>query len=52
MKDLFRLKRGLKNLANLDLYIHGFCVVKNFWKITKSNIDNVISHLATSITSS
>ncbi len=48
LKDFFRLKRGLKKSANLDLYIHGFCVVKNLWKINKSNIDNVISQLATS----
>ena len=52
LKDFFRLKRGLKKLKNLDLYIHGFCVVKNLWKTNKSNIDNVISQLATSITTS
>ncbi|WP_448375190.1 DDE-type integrase/transposase/recombinase, partial [Fervidobacterium sp.] len=52
LKDFFRLKRGLKKLKNLDLYINGFCVVKNIWKINKSNIDNVISQLATSITTS
>ncbi|WP_448376091.1 DDE-type integrase/transposase/recombinase [Fervidobacterium sp.] len=52
LKDFFRLKRGLKKLKNLDLYIHGFCVVKNLWKISKSNINNVISQLATSITTS
>ncbi|WP_448377530.1 DDE-type integrase/transposase/recombinase, partial [Fervidobacterium sp.] len=52
LKDFFRLKRGLKKLKNLDLYINGFCVVKNLWKTNKSNIDNVISQLATSITTS
>ncbi len=51
LKDFFRLKRGLKKLANLDLYIH-VCIVKNLWKINKSNINNVISQLATFITTS
>ncbi|MFN4268846.1 MAG: DDE-type integrase/transposase/recombinase [Fervidobacterium pennivorans] len=52
MKDFFRLKRGLKNTKNLAKYIQGFCVVKNLWKTHNGNINLILSHLHSFITTS
>jgi len=50
LKDFFRLKRGLKNTKNLAKYIQGFCVVKNLWKTHNGNINLILSHLHSFIT--
>ncbi|ANE40874.1 transposase [Fervidobacterium ngatamarikiense] len=52
LKDFFRLKRGLKNTKNLAKYIQGFCVVKNLWKTHNGNINCILSHLHSFITTS
>jgi hypothetical protein len=48
----FPLKQELKYLKNPALYVHGFCVVKNLWKIHNGDINSTISQLATFITRS
>jgi transposase-like protein len=52
LKHFFRLKRGLKNTKNLAKYIQGFCVVKNLWKTHNGNINLILSHLHSFITTS
>jgi len=52
LKDFFRLRRGLKNTKNLTKYIQGFCVVKNLWKTHNGNINRILSHLHSFVSTS
>ena len=51
-KDFIRLKRRFKKFSNFLCYVHGFCVVKNLFKLHGGDVNCVISSLASIITTS
>jgi transposase-like protein len=50
-KDFVRLKRCFKKFDNFIRYVHGFCVVRNLFKLY-ADFDSVISALYSVITTS
>ena len=45
-KMFVRVKRGFKKLENIYLYVQGFCVVHNFYKLVGGDFNELISMLS------